>query len=235
MSYCVNCGVELDNNVENCPLCKTPVINPNIREKTDKPLAYPERIYLPKAVNRRFGAFIASMAILLPNIVCTLVSVLFYPKTDWAWMVNATSLMLWVVCVSPFLWKKTVSWALIVIDTLCIMGHAAVMCMLTGNKDAFLHCILPLIAVVAVIICFFVEFKKRVKPGWPVLCIAVFTEILITSLCIELIVRNYLQISMFPAYALIVSACCATVTAFFIVVATNKKLQMWLDRKFFVE
>ena len=29
MSYCVNCGVELDKSLKQCPLCSTPVINPN--------------------------------------------------------------------------------------------------------------------------------------------------------------------------------------------------------------
>ena len=27
MSYCVNCGVELDGDAVQCPLCQTPVIN----------------------------------------------------------------------------------------------------------------------------------------------------------------------------------------------------------------
>ena len=29
MSYCVNCGVELDKTCSKCPLCNTPVYNPN--------------------------------------------------------------------------------------------------------------------------------------------------------------------------------------------------------------
>ena len=29
MSYCVNCGVELDATASFCPLCHTPVVNPN--------------------------------------------------------------------------------------------------------------------------------------------------------------------------------------------------------------
>ena len=29
MSYCVNCGVKLDPSLVRCPLCNTPVINPN--------------------------------------------------------------------------------------------------------------------------------------------------------------------------------------------------------------
>ena len=28
MSYCVNCGVELDGSLQACPLCNTQVINP---------------------------------------------------------------------------------------------------------------------------------------------------------------------------------------------------------------
>lgn len=28
MSYCVNCGVELDSTASFCPLCRTPVVNP---------------------------------------------------------------------------------------------------------------------------------------------------------------------------------------------------------------
>ncbi|MBR2315350.1 MAG: hypothetical protein IKA56_01775 [Clostridia bacterium] len=235
MSYCVNCGVELDNGAESCPLCRTEVINPNITNNEEVTPSFPDRIYLPKTLNKRFGAFIASMVILLPNIVCTLVNILFYPDSNWCWIVNATSLLAWVIFVSPFFWKKTVSWALILIDSACVMGYSAVLCVLTGSMEAYFSCILPLIAVVSIIVGFFIEFKEHAKPGWPVLCIAAFTEILVSSLSVELIVRNYLNVEMLPAYSLIISACCAAVTGFFIAVATNKKLRMWLDRKFFVE
>ena len=32
MSYCVNCGVELDASATKCPLCDTPVYNPDGKE-----------------------------------------------------------------------------------------------------------------------------------------------------------------------------------------------------------
>ncbi len=43
MSYCVHCGVELAPSEEKCPLCKTPVMDPNQawREPEERP--YPER------------------------------------------------------------------------------------------------------------------------------------------------------------------------------------------------
>lgn len=33
MSYCVNCGVELDASAKKCPLCDTPVYNPKDRNR----------------------------------------------------------------------------------------------------------------------------------------------------------------------------------------------------------
>ena len=40
MSYCVNCGVKLAKSEKKCPLCNTPVINPNKKDVVFEP-AYP--------------------------------------------------------------------------------------------------------------------------------------------------------------------------------------------------
>ena len=45
MSYCVNCGVELDQTAQVCPLCHTPVINPKQPVDRISPPPFPlERI-----------------------------------------------------------------------------------------------------------------------------------------------------------------------------------------------
>lgn len=41
MSYCVNCGVELEASLRECPLCHTPVINPMEAGKDKPPSPYP--------------------------------------------------------------------------------------------------------------------------------------------------------------------------------------------------
>ena len=45
MSYCVNCGVELDASAKKCPLCDTPVYNPKAPEpekQPEKPVKQPK-------------------------------------------------------------------------------------------------------------------------------------------------------------------------------------------------
>jgi len=42
MSYCVNCGVELDASATKCPLCDTPVYNPKAPEPATQPSPFPK-------------------------------------------------------------------------------------------------------------------------------------------------------------------------------------------------
>ena len=43
MSYCVNCGVELNPAARECPLCRTPVLNPSCPVDADAPSFFPTR------------------------------------------------------------------------------------------------------------------------------------------------------------------------------------------------
>ena len=81
MSYCVNCGVELTASAKSCPLCDTPVINPNLLNKNDAEPGYPERIEIPKSSRKRYFATIISLLMLLPNIVCIFTNLMLTPET----------------------------------------------------------------------------------------------------------------------------------------------------------
>ena len=76
MSYCVNCGVELDDSAKKCALCATPVINPNIQtkpEETQPPFSSQEHI--PQGIKKRFIAYIVSVIIFIPNIPKNIVAI----------------------------------------------------------------------------------------------------------------------------------------------------------------
>ena len=82
MSYCVNCGVELDDSAKKCVLCGTQVINPAKAENKDVPIApFSEEVYLPKTVKARFLAGLFSIIMLVPNMACFLVNMLVFPGT----------------------------------------------------------------------------------------------------------------------------------------------------------
>ena len=62
MSYCVNCGVELHAGVKHCPLCGTPVYNPNeLRRDESAPFFAPEKEVVPPASRREAALLLSAM------------------------------------------------------------------------------------------------------------------------------------------------------------------------------
>ena len=61
MSYCVNCGVELDASAEACPLCNTPVINPKEIPYSKKMTPFPKEKGQVELVKRKDLAILLSV------------------------------------------------------------------------------------------------------------------------------------------------------------------------------
>ncbi len=55
MSYCVNCGVELDKSAKKCALCQAPVINPMDYDSSSASAPYPDKVVLPLDVRFLFN------------------------------------------------------------------------------------------------------------------------------------------------------------------------------------
>ena len=85
MSYCVNCGVELDDSAKKCALCGAPVLNPYLDEPEEAlPPPYPDRLALPEGTNRRYIAFLVSMVLLIPNLICGVANLLILDSGVWS-------------------------------------------------------------------------------------------------------------------------------------------------------
>ena len=70
MSYCVRCGVELENGTPACPLCKTPVIDPTAPPAEPGQPLYPSTAHegIPK-VSRRANMILLSIILVIPTLV----------------------------------------------------------------------------------------------------------------------------------------------------------------------
>ena len=76
MSYCVNCGVELDKTCSVCPLCNTRVINPNQPVDTVSPKPYPvNKGYVDSGI-RKETAILMAVCLATTAVVCGLLNLL---------------------------------------------------------------------------------------------------------------------------------------------------------------
>ena len=108
MSYCVNCGVELDKTCSVCPLCNTKVINPNQPVDTVSPKPYPvDKGYVDSGI-RKETAILMAVCLATTAVVCGLLNLLFITFSHWSFYVIGTCIVLWIFCLPIFFPTKAV-------------------------------------------------------------------------------------------------------------------------------
>ncbi len=143
MSYCVNCGVKLDDFTPKCPLCKTPVYKPDdSTEKVESP--FPVKINIPEEKKRKYSAILITALLFLPSVVCCVVNLLLSPETLWSVFVISTNALLWVLFAFPFMLKKPKPYLLIALDATSIAGYASLFFILFHSGKWFLEIFIPL-------------------------------------------------------------------------------------------
>lgn len=235
MSYCVNCGVELDDSAKKCALCGAPVLNPYLDEPDQAlPAPYPDRLVLPEGTNRRYIAFLVSMVLLIPNLICGVANLLILDSGIWSVYIVSASLLFWVFFIVPFLMEKPHPYLLWLLDTMAGTLYTWLFYLVGwGPRGWFLRLGLPLILGLAVIVLFMISWLSRKRRDWPHVSIAVLAEITLYAMYADVLFSLYQNTGRPLQYSLVIAACCLALMAFFIAVARNKRLRAWLSRKFF--
>lgn len=233
MSYCVNCGVELDSSAKICALCSTPVINPNIKTTEPAPVPYPDKYMIPPKVRRRYAAFLATMIMLIPNIVCVLVNLLVPRSGKWSIFVVASSALLWMMVFLPMLMKKTRPFILLTVDAVALCLYIYVFYAIYRQEGWFTGLVFPLIAGLYVIIAGMIKWLRK-KRDWVKIAINVFLSIAVYSLYADFFISRFYEAERPLGVSLVIAASCIALIIFFKFVEKNKRFRAWLTRKFFV-
>lgn len=108
MSYCVNCGVELDDTAAFCPLCHTPVHNPNQPVNQTAPKPFPtERKEVPPASKLQV-AILLSTILASVAVCCGVLNVFLRTQRTWSLYVIGAALMIWIWTVPPLLHHRRI-------------------------------------------------------------------------------------------------------------------------------
>ena len=103
MSYCVNCGVELDATASFCPLCHTPVLNPNQPVDEHSPQPFPTERGEVAPVSKRELALLLTAMLASVSVCCGLLNLFLPTDRTWSLYVIGAALMLWLWLVPPLL------------------------------------------------------------------------------------------------------------------------------------
>lgn len=101
MSYCVNCGVELNAAAAACPLCGTPAWHPE-NEQPGEPYFATKRPDVDRAPRRTLAMILTSMLVSVV-ICCGLLNLLYNPKDAWSLYIIGAAMLFWIWFVLPLL------------------------------------------------------------------------------------------------------------------------------------
>jgi hypothetical protein len=164
MAYCVHCGVELAASEDRCPLCKTPVMDPNPawREPEERP--YPERLeVVPPRIDRRYGAQLAALFLLIPMAAVLISNLLINRQVTWsAYVLGAIACVeVWVLL--PMYLDITRPYLYIALDILSSALYLLLIDWRTGGGNWYLPLALPLTLIVGGAAMLSVYVCRRVK------------------------------------------------------------------------
>ncbi len=234
MSYCVNCGVELDKSATKCVLCNTPIYNPNqtVNETVQTPFALtPVKV---DAVKKRFVAIVITYIMLIPNIVCTLLGLFFTDSKLWFVHVLSASLLCWIVFVFPFITKKIRPYLMWGFDTAATALYVLVFYATGAGGDKwYMGIALPTIAIVSACSLYFLYWARQRKRHWTSFVLHIFIDLVIcltvTGACLLL---NNRIIS--GEIVFICDICCLALVFFWMYANKSKKVRAWLAKKMFI-
>ncbi len=235
MSYCVNCGVELDLSAKNCALCDTRVINPKIKKIEEDKTPFAKAEHVPQSVQTQFVSYIISIAMLIPTIICVLSNILIFKSNLWSLGVSSTMFLLWVVFVFPFFTSKLKPYLMWAFDSIAIPAYIySIFVVGSFNIDLFLTIILPYFVIGSICVLIYMIWAKAKPRHWLLRIMFIFSILgiimFLGGLSAYLVGGGNILFSL----GIISIASSSALVGFLVYCYSSKRMRKWLSDKFFI-
>lgn len=225
MSYCVNCGVELDSTLEACPLCNTPVINPNEIPYRKSITPFPVEKGQVEEVKRKDLAILFSILLATIAVTCGLLNFLVFDVTKWSFLVIGVCMLLWVMFV-PLFWdiKKNVYVALFC-DGVALALYLYMITFVTSSMDWFLRLALPIAVLITVVAELLAVCIRKIPRSFLTNLLFFFVTIAVLCVGIELLIDNFLGIRLWLTWSAVVLTVCMIISIMLITMLSHKRIR----------
>lgn len=232
MSYCVNCGVELADDVKACPLCGVPVINPAIEKRPSETLHYPQTPMEGYRSNYRDLVGPIAIFLLIPVLITIICNWLTSGRLSWSVYVVASIALADVFILLPLALRRPRPVLCISADCVAIALFLWVLEYMTGGAWFFpLGLPLVLLAWVFLVgmryLVFSKQLRKLVRAAGVLLAIALF------SVCAELFINLNRQGTLFLSWSIYIVVPCVILALIALLINRNRRLKEEVKRRFY--
>ena len=231
MSYCVNCGVELDRTATACPLCRTKIYNPNQPVATDVPTPYPTVKGTTDTVKRTEFTILMSIILITTAIVCVLLNLLTIQIGKWSFYVVGICAMLWVFMLPLFFPKKTTLHTSLALDGFSISLFLALVAWMHPGNQWYPHIGLPIVILGTLLLEIIFSFSHHRKSSMIVMAAVWVAAIGIFCVATEMMIDLHLYESFYLTWSAIVLTCCVVIDIVLVTIRLREGLRAELRRR----
>lgn len=226
--YCVKCGVRLQEGTEQCPLCATPVWNP---EKTAAPENFSAAYPRPEAdVRYPVLAFITAILAVI-CLSCLIFCLNTYGRVWWSGYVMLGIATVYFSVIFPFWFEKRHPLIFIPVAFFCVCGYLLYICLYTGGHW-FLSFAFPIVMIFCAVTTASVALFRYIKKGRIFIMGGLFVAIGGCTMLIELFQNISFGGKMFT-WSLYTTCFFAAVGLFLLISGAIRPMREYLQRKLF--
>ena len=232
MSYCVNCGVELDASAKNCPLCGTPVLNPNeIRKLVGDQMPFPVQKGKVEPVKRKDLGILLSMVTLGTAAVCGILNALVFRETMWSLTVLGACAVFWVFLEPIVLFPKQSVYFSLLFDGAAVFFLLYMVTFLVVDNVWFWGLGVPLTVLVTVMAEVFTLCVRKLPRSFLTVCLYFITALGLLCMGIELLVGRYMNSGITLRWSAVVLTVCGVLDIALITMLSRRRLRDSVRRR----
>ena len=230
MSYCVNCGVELDKDLKACPLCQTIVINPNeliIRENE----AFPKSKGEVEKVKRRDVGVVVSIFLIATAVTCGFLNLLVYDRVAWSPTVMGVCGFIWATLFPIILYGKLPIYLYILFDGFMAGVSILTINIITVNDTWAWGLGIPIVVLITAVVEMLAFAIKVMPRSFLTITLYIFTAIGIFCVGLEWEIDYFLTRTFKPSWSAVVATVFIIFDAVIITLLFSKRLRAEVRRR----
>ncbi len=231
MSYCVNCGVELEASLERCPLCNTPVINPNEVTHTNAVPPFPKEKGQVEVVKSKDLALLLSISLTATAVVCGSLNLLVFSQSAWSLYVIGACLVLWVLAIPAVIYTRLPIYFCLLFDGLSIGLYQYLISFNTKSHVWFYELAMPLTLLATAIALLFALLYKKVSRSFLMIGLYFFSCLALLCAGIELLIERFFETPFRLTWSAIVLSICVVIDIALITILSRARLRNAVRRR----
>lgn len=231
MSYCVNCGVELDKTAKQCPLCNTPVLNPTQPIDNKSPKPFPTQQGQVDTIKHTDTAVLLSVVLTSTSIACGLLNATVFQQNLWSLYIIGACIILWIFFIPAFIYTKLPIYITVFLDGIAVAFYVGIIAYQFNGRKWYLELAIPIISLLTLLVLIYVFYIRHFSTSILSKAVIIFGSIGILNVGIDLLIHHFIETVFRISWSAIVLTCVVIIIASLLTIITRSRLREAVRRR----